>query len=161
MNIQLDWISISALFISFLALITSCVFSYLQMVHNRNSVIPIAVIEPEDYQERVAVRFDNVGTGPLIIKEFTVEKEGFLEKSLVQQMPYGINWTTFAEELDGRTIPVGGSIKLIEVESNDWQEIEKIRVALKDCIVKVKYTDVYRKEFIEVKKLDYFGRQYR
>lgn len=66
--------SICALFVSVLSIIITLVFSRLQVIHNKNSVKPISSIQFDDYEDKIAVTLQNVGTGPLIIKQLFLKE---------------------------------------------------------------------------------------
>lgn len=71
-NINSDYLmaltSIFAVIISIISMVFTVIFSVLQIKHNKNSVRPISAIKVTDYENKISVRIDNVGTGPLIIK---------------------------------------------------------------------------------------------
>lgn len=66
-------ISCVAIFISLLSLGTSIYFSHLHMKHNKNSVRPVSSIRLDDYENELAVKIKNAGTGPLIIKKLILK----------------------------------------------------------------------------------------
>ena len=61
--------SICAVFISIVSLVFAIISSFIQMKHNKNSIKPITDIRVQDYEDLLAVRIENVGTGPLVIKK--------------------------------------------------------------------------------------------
>ncbi len=61
--------SICAVVISTVSMVFTVIFSVLQIKHNKNSVRPISAIKVSDYENKISVRIENVGTGPLLIKK--------------------------------------------------------------------------------------------
>lgn len=151
--------SIFAVIISIVSMVFTVIFSILQIKHNKNSVRPISAIKVNDYENKISVRIDNVGTGPLIIKKLTLTNGIRTSSTLISMMPR-INqlWATFTENVDGWTIPVGGQITLIELNPKDEYVKRTIRNELSKIIVYLEYTDIYNTDFRDERKLDFFGR---
>ena len=152
-------ISICAVIISVISLITSIVFSRLQMKHNKNSVRPISSITVSDYEDDIAVKIKNVGTGPLMIKALKF-KDNLQESSVLISMMPKINqlWRTFTEAVDGRTIPVGGELVLLELIPESEEVKSEVRSKLAKITVILCYEDIYGTKFEDQRTLDFFGR---
>lgn len=151
--------STCALIISIISMIFTVIFSMQQLKHNKNSVRPISAIKLNDYENQIAVKLENVGTGPLTIKKLLFKNHSHESSTLISMMP-DINqlWNTFTETVDGWTIPVGGQLILLELcpESDDIKTL--IRNELSKITVFLEYTDIYNTEFQDKRLLDFFGR---
>ncbi|MDL2264498.1 hypothetical protein LJC31_07595 [Synergistaceae bacterium OttesenSCG-928-I11] len=151
--------------IEFFALLMSCIsvfsaifFSLSQQKHNKNSVKPICEIILGDYENKIEVRLENVGTGPLIIKELRCIKNDTTQSNLMHYLPRYNNYDVFVEEINDRTIPVNGRIVLVSC-SDPPEEIKKcLRASLKDVKISVEYVDIYGSQFTRSRELDFFGR---
>lgn len=92
-------ISCVAIFISLLSLGSSIYFSCLQIRHNKNSVRPVSSIRLDDYENELAVKIKNAGTGPLIIKKLIFKNKNYTSNSLISLIPLiEQNWDPFIEE---------------------------------------------------------------
>jgi hypothetical protein len=151
--------SLCAVIVSIISMIFTVIFSLQQLKHNKNSVRPISAIKTEDYENLIAVKLLNVGTGPLTIKKLTFKDESLESSTLISMMPE-INqfWNTYTEAADGWTIPVGGQLRLVELcpESDDTRKL--VRQKLSKITVFLEYTDIYNTEFQDKRVLDFFGR---
>ena len=155
--------SICAVIISMFSLVLTIITSFLQMKHNKNSIKPIADIRVQDYEDMIAVRIENVGTGPLVVKKliFTRDNDNREYSSLIEMMPYIKEpWATFFEKADGWKISVDGKIDLLELSPSLEESKESVREALSTITVSLTYTDVYGTVFKESRKLDFFGRHF-
>lgn len=151
--------SVCAIVISIISIVFTTTFSILQVKHNKNRVRPIASILLNDYENLLSVYIENVGTGPLTITKLTCSDGFRKENSLIELLPtVNQNWSTFCESIDGRTIPVGGQVVLVEIQPQDEKIRSKIRAALSKIEVSVEYSDIYNSKFIKRRKLSYFGR---
>jgi len=129
--------------------------------HNKNSVKPIAVIDLEDYDEKIAVTIVNSGTGPLIVKELSCKNKvtGVHAPDLIMLMPeIDQKWTATYQNIAEDTIGVGKEGKLIELNPKNNEIRQKIRVALKDISICLTYLDVYGTNFTKKQDLAFFGR---
>ena len=155
--------SMCAVIISTLSLVLTIVTSSLQIRHNKNSIKPIADIRVQDYENMIAIRIENVGTGPLVVKKlrFIRDNDNREYSSLIEMMP-SINepWVTFFEEADGWKIPVDRKIDLIELNPLLEKTKESVRRALSTITVLLTYTDVYGTVYKDSRKLDFFGRHF-
>jgi hypothetical protein len=153
--------SICAVFISIISIVFTVIFSSLQQKHNKNSVRPISAIKINDYEDKIAVRIDNVGTGPLIIKKALFINNTQKSSSLISMMPdIKQNWITFTEEIDGWTIPVNGKLTLIEIIPRNDETRNIIRKKLSEIEVKIEYCDIYNTKFNDERELAFFGRHF-
>ena len=152
-------ISICAVMISVLSLIASIVFSRLQMKHNINSVRPISSIRANDYEDNIAVKIANVGTGPLMIKSLKFKDALQESASLISMMPkIDQPWDDFTENANGWTLSVGGSLTLIELNPENNETKAVIRNRLSQITVLLDYEDIYGTKFNDRRTLDFFGR---
>jgi len=148
------------------AIIVAIVFSRLQQTHNINSVRPICEIDCSDYENLIAVKILNVGTGPMTISSLQCVQGDKKSSVLLDLMPdKNIVWDDYMENVDGRTIPVNGEITLIEKSFDDDsfnnENIKNdLRTILMNITIHVEYKDIYKKTFTKTRKLDFFGRHY-
>jgi hypothetical protein len=158
----LNWVSgnveIVALFVSFITVIFTVIFSLLQQKHNKNSVRPICEIIVSDYEDNIAVKITNVGTGPMTINKLRCKNSHEESDTLISLMPKVPIWKDFVGNVDGRTIPVEGKITLIEFIPQDYMTKKEVRKALKDIEINVIYSDIYKIKFKRSRKIDFFGR---
>ena len=151
--------SICTVIISVISLVTTIIFSRLQIKHNKNSVRPISAIKVSDYENDIAVKLENVGTGPLLIKRLRFKDRLRESSTLISMMPkIDQLWTTFTGAVDDWTIPVDGKLILLELipESDAVKDI--IRKKLANITVILQYEDIYGTKFYDQRKLDFFGR---
>lgn len=140
-----------------------------QEKHDRMSVRPLPYIAVGDYENRIYVKLQNNGVGPLIIKRVTIDGATEPNKPLIYAMPElpaKCAWTNFVEEVSGRSVPPGGEVFLIDLEESSSASRayfilarDKVRLALGALTVKVEHTDVYDTHLpAEARKLDWFHR---
>jgi len=132
-----------------------------QREHNRLSVRPLPEIKFKDLEGHQVVTLANHGTGPLIIKALGISKGGeIVADALIDLMPAHIkSWDWFVGSLNGRSVPVGGSIDLIEYKTISKSNQQAVRGALKDLSVHVIYCDIYNGDHpVYRKSLEWFGR---
>lgn len=154
--------SLFAVVVSIISVIFTVIFSLLQVKHNKNSVRPISSIQLCDYENLLSVKIKNVGTGPLTIKTLKVKDDHREAKELISLMPHiNQNWTTFIEEIDGSTIPVGGSITLVELHPDDDMVKQLVRKRLSKITVYLDYTDIFETKFHDERALTFFGRHFQ
>ena len=168
-------LSFCAVIVSVISLVSSIVFSRLQIEHNKNSVRPVSWIRVKDYEDDIAVIIQNVGIGPLKIKRLRFHNDDGVYPDLISMVrSIDQNWTTFVWTADGWTLPVNGELFLLEwkpagkelsVRDNvtyaqlDEKEIKaKLRAVLSKTTVLLDYTDIFGTEFHDQRKLDFFGR---
>lgn len=153
--------SIFAVIVSIISVIFTVIFSLLQIKHNKNSVRPISSIQLCDYEDLLSVEIENAGTGPLIIKTLKVKDDQREAKELISLMPHiNQHWTTFTEEVDGWTLPVGGSITLVELHPDDDIVKQLVRKKLSKITVYLDYTDIFATKFHDERALTFFGRHF-
>ena len=140
-----------------------------QETHDRMSVRPLVYLALGDYENRIYVKIQNNGVGPLILKRITIEGAAEPNKPLIEAMPElppKAEWTNFVEDIADRSVPAGGEVFLIDLEdgssaSHTYFKIarDKVRLALGTLTVKVEYTDVYDHPLpASVRKLNWFHR---
>lgn len=151
--------SVFAVIISIVSMIFTVVFSLQQLKHNKNSVKPISAIKVSDYEDELAVKLENVGTGPLTIKKLVFKNEVQESSTLITMMPpISQSWTTFTESVNGWTIPVGGQIIFLELHPQSNETKSLIRKELSKITVNLEYKDIYNTKFQDKRSLDFFGR---
>lgn len=154
--------AIFAVFISSISMIFAVIFGILQQKHNKNSVRPISMIRVHDAQNNIAVRIHNAGTGPLIIRRALFTSSTQTDSILLEMMPpIDQLWVTYTENIDGWTIPVNGSLTLIEIIPTSDRTRSVLRKALADIKVQIDYCDIYNTRFQDSRKLDFFGRYFK
>ncbi len=153
--------SVFAVIISIISMIFTVAFSLQQLKHNKNSVKPISAIKFGDYEDKLIVKLENVGTGPLTIERAVFKNEFQKSSSLISMMPpIDQPWTTFTESVDGWTIPVGGQLIFIELHPESDEIKSLIRKELSKITVYLEYMDIYNTKFQDERSLDFFGRHY-
>lgn len=155
-----DVTSVCAIVISIISIIFTTIFSILQVKHNKNSVRPISSILLNDYEDLLSVYIENVGTGPLTVRTLSCCDGLTTKSSLIELMPT-INqpWSTFCESIDGRTIPVGGRVILVEIQPEDDETRSKIRRKLSEIEIHIEYSDIYNSKFRDYRELSFFKRR--
>lgn len=156
------WIAITSIFaviISIISMIFTVIFSLQQLKHNKNSVKPISAIKFSDYEDVLAVKLENVGTGPLTIKRLVFKNETQESSTLISMMPpIDQLWTTYTESVDGWTIPVGGQLIFLKLHPESDETKSLIRKELSKITVYLEYMDIYNTKFQDKRSLDFFGR---
>lgn len=69
-------------------------------------------------------------------------------------------WTTFTESVDGRTIPVGSHLILLQLHPENEEIKSLIRKELSKITVTLEYADIYNTHFQDKRSLDFFGRHF-
>lgn len=138
-----------------------------QRAHNHLTVQPFPNIIVTDLQNKIRVKLSNNGTGPLIIKNFSVSNGNDNHDRIINfmpQRPEGIFWSIFAGSVVDRSVLPGNEIILIELigdsSSTKFSMFrENCREVLSKLSIEVTYTDVYARKFpFYIKSLDYFSR---
>lgn len=169
--------SVSSLILSVVAVVISIITYRSQKEHNKNSVRPILDIVLGDYEDDLYIRIVNCGVGPAIITGIECTRsyvgEVASSNSLVELMPHKarlqgksfnltvnmLSFSDFVEDITGRTISPGSGITLLQIKNPARNQIVVFRNYLKDCCVKVEYTDIYNSKPWDRKRLlDFFGR---
>lgn len=158
-----------ACLISFVSLYVSHKTAKHQETHDRMSVRPLVYVAVGDYENRIYVKIQNNGVGPLILKRITVVGAAEPDKPLIEAMPElppKAAWANFVEDIAGRSIPPGGEVFLIDLEEGSSASRasfslarDKVRLALGTLTIKVEYTDVYDQLLPPaIRKLNWFHR---
>lgn len=140
-----------------------------QAKHDRMSVRPLAYIAVGDFENRVYVKIQNNGIGPLIVERIVVDGAPDPAKPLINAMPElppGAAWTNFVEDISGRSVPPGGEVFLVDLEegssvSRDSFALARnmVRLALGHLTIRAEHTDVYDQHLpVAVRKLNWFHR---
>lgn len=153
--------SVFAVIISIVSMIFTVIFSLQQLKHNKNSVKPISAIKFSDYENELAVKLENVGTGPLTIKRLVFKNESKESPTLISMMPpIDQLWTTFTESVDGWTIPVGGQLIFLKLQPESDETKLLIRKELSKITIYLEYMDIYNTKFQDKRSLDFFARHF-
>lgn len=176
---MLEWISqhqtvviaistAAAVLISFVSIILAIATILINRKHNRISVRPLARIDVGDYENRLFVRVESCGVGPLIVSELIIARgHQAIGGQLIDQMPklpLPVRWSTFNSELKGRALRPGEGVTLLELEGSQQdgkfvQARNDVRRALGELTVKVKYEDMYGKKMKDAEReLSWFMR---
>ncbi len=135
--------------------------------HSELSVRPLAEVTVADYENSLRVKLRNHGIGPMIIIAVTVSDGKNAKSTILDWMPELPNdhgWTTFSDDLHGRTLAPGSEIVLIELTEYEGEEDfsecrDLIRQALAPLTVNVEFTDIYNTVMPpKIKRLSWFGR---
>lgn len=153
--------SVCAVIISIISMNFMIIFSIFQIKHNKNSVKPISAIKYSDYEDELTVKIENVGTGPLTIKKLLFKNDSKETSTLISLMPQ-INqlWTTFAESVDGWTIPVGSQLILLQLHPENEEIKSSIRKELSKITITLEYMDIYNTHFQDKQSLSFLSRHF-
>jgi len=147
-----------------------------QQEHNRNSVKPVCSIRLSALQTKIAINLHNVGSGPLIMKEFSCVScacaEGDGEsystpyKFLGNKKPEdNSNHECVFTDPSEMSIGAGESVNLVRFEQREGANEKQFREARYQLLkelgklkIFVKYEDVYRTTIFYDKSLKFFER---
>jgi hypothetical protein len=144
-------VAVLALLVSFLSIVLTVVSLYWTRQHNYKSLTPIASVPVSDYEDNVGVKIKNTGVGPLIIETFRATNGEKTEDDLISLMPdlpSGVLWDTFFDDLDGACIPPGEQLGVLQLKGDsDDSKFRKGRDAYRKALARItivlKYEDVY------------------
>jgi hypothetical protein len=144
-------VALLAFMISVLSVFFTWIALKQQRTYNSLSVRPLPYITVGDYENTIYVKIRNNGTGPLIVKSLTVPGAEVPSAPLVTNMPSlitGVDWTNFVGATEGRSIPVGGEMVLLELSDpnpskNFLLSRDRVRAALGKLSLTLDYTDIY------------------
>ncbi len=169
-NLASAFAAVVAVCISFLSILLTVISLGMQRRHNLKSVTPIANIELSDYEDLVAVKIRNSGTGPLIITRFDArDKNGNSAANLIRLMPdlsEGVYWDTYFENLENFSIIPSQSLTVLKFSGNDKDPLfcelrDTIRRCLSEMEVTLTYRDIYgRKMPKNQKDMKWFARHF-
>jgi len=165
MSMQSD---IPMVVITVAALFVAVYSSYLQRKQSFRSVRPVADFEVRQRPDKLLIRLENHGTGPMrIISVLFITRDGananhnlikLISKDLWDKTASDEPWRRYSGLLDGDTIPPGSGIRILKLEpTTDEQKdvVKEIKGELREIYVEVEYMDMYekkyfyRKEFID------------
>jgi hypothetical protein len=145
--------AVVALFLSLVSVVVSLSALKSQRTHNQLSVRPLAYVMLGDYENQLFVKLRNNGTGPMIVKSVEVLGAESPHRPLIEAMPDlpdNVSWTNFVEQFEGRSVPAGGELVLLDLssESSGSQPQfrmfrDKVRAALGNLSIRAEYTDIY------------------
>jgi hypothetical protein len=96
----------------------------------------------------------NNGLGVMIIKKVQFKDiDDRTENSILNFLPENIRLSHYIRETLGRTLIQGGKIVLLDLESDNYVNIEELRNVLSKLTVIVQFTNVYNKKFVKKRKL--------
>ena len=152
-----DPIAFCAVILSVASMALAVIFSQLQVVHNKKSILPVPSIQITNYKNNISVRIENVGTGPMIIKNINCvmrdkEQKEKHEKLLINFLPHEYTYVTcFFDEkiIPNFTIPVGSNMMLMKISAPNDTQRNNLREVLSKITIYIEYTDVYNSKFRE------------
>lgn len=158
--------TIASTLIATIAIAISIWTGWIQRQHNKLSVRPLPEIQLRDMIGHISVKLINNGTGPLIVKKFTViDCNNCAHKTLIDLMPpTSSGWTFFVHIMDNRSIAPNGEIILLELNYDPNNSEEKnpatlTRATLRDLKINLIYQSVYGNTLPQYEKeLKWFGR---
>ncbi len=143
--------AVCALVISLVSIVLAWSTARNQREHDIKSVTPFAHVSLGDYRERISVKLDNYGIGPLIIDRFSVtdgqrEKEDVI--SWMPGLPDGIVWNDYRGNPDRLAIPASGQIIMLQLIGNPQDKAflefrDQVRHILSKLKVTIAYHDIY------------------
>lgn len=146
--------SLGTVIISTLAFFVSIYVAISQNRFNKNSVRPICDISCVDYEDHIRVELINNGLGVMIIKNVQFKDvNDKIKTSIIDFLPGNIRLSHYIRETAGRTLIQGGKIVLLDLKSNNYADIEKLRNILSELTVIAHFTDVYNKKFSKERNL--------
>lgn len=154
--------------IAICALGASIYFGWCMRDHNRRSVKPIPYLSPNDYEDEIAVRLWNYGSGPMVLKNvhFRHAKKDLSGHliDIIPDQPDNLPFEDYTNIKPGRAILPGGCINLIQlsIDEDDPHALtyrDELRDFLGNVSVRVNYTDIYDSWFkAYTRYLDWFQR---
>jgi len=161
-------VAVAALFVSFLSIVLTVVSLYLTRRHYFKSLTPIASIPIWDHENNLEVTIKNTGVGPLVISSFRATRGDQTEDdliSLMPELPDGVLWTTFFDDLDGTCVRPGDQLIVLQLRGDNENPLfrdarDACRRALAQTNVVLSYKDIYGRRMPTVtKNLKWFGRR--
>ena len=156
-----------AVVIASISLITTFATLYIQRVHNRKSVAPVAEFTFGDYEGKIEVSIANKGIGPLIIDHLNVRVGGKIYGNLISLMPVppeGILWSDFTVEFEERCLSPGEELCILRLVGDSncstfGNYRDDVRRVLSQGSIQVEYSDVYSKSIKpKSRELNWFAR---
>lgn len=153
------------LIISGLSLILSLIFGFSQRRHNINSVRPIAAVKLNRKNGFIIMSIQNVGTGPLTIKELhfkhLTDDHDTLKWIIDKVDASKIDVERVIERsTKDWTIAVGTELTMLSIKAKDEETDSKIINLLFNTLIELTYIDIYNKKYkIKPHYLDIHGRR--
>lgn len=127
-----------------LAFIVAVFALWAQRKHNRLSVRPLAAVTCSDLEDRIIVTLVNNGTGPLVVEKLRIVRDReIMGDALYLELPDWMTFRWYVGNIDGRSIGVGKSIKLLVYDHPSDEFRAQVRRTLADLVVQVHYNDIY------------------
>ena len=148
------------------ALGVSLYFGWCMRDHNKKTVKPIPYISPNDYEDQIAVRLWNYGSGPMILKNVLfrhAEKE--LSGHLIDIIPNPscyLCFDNYTKIQPDRALLPGAYITLVQfsIHEDNAQAVkyrDELREFLGNVSGRVNYTDIYNSSFVAyTRNLEWF-----
>ena len=161
--------ALCGIFVSLLSILLTFAALLLQRRHNYKSVTPIASLPVADYENRLAVKLQNTGVGPLIVRRARVSDGSKEEDDIISFMPKpprGVFWKTFYDDLDGLAVRPGGEAVIIELDGDTSDKSfvvfrDQVRKAMSRLTITVDYKDIYDRSMpTKSRDLKWFGRHF-
>ncbi|MCP3907446.1 MAG: hypothetical protein GY712_05450 [Oceanicoccus sp.] len=150
-------VAVCALFVSVISIVIGALALRNQKIHNQKSVRPICSITYKNYLSEIVITVSNDGVGPMLVDALELIKNGKVYRRLKDLISpsfpsggeYTYKWVNFIQQ---RTIPVGGHIEIFcfhKTEGQtDFESVrDKVRKALTEVTISIKYSDIYGKDF--------------
>jgi hypothetical protein len=160
------FVEAASTFAAAIAAIFSFFVAYQANRQSKGSVRPLPFVMIGDFENDLSVSIHNFGVGPLIIEklEVTNSQIGEARGNIIEFMPDLIDgeaWDNFVQDnIVGRPIAPGGSMRLVRYLGDNPQNIKSIREALSRLTVTVIVSDVFGKKMPACSRaLTYFARQ--
>jgi hypothetical protein len=154
---EINW----ELVIAFTAILIGIYSLYTQRKHNILSFKPIPLIVRHNYLNIIRVRINNKGTGPLIIKSVSTEKDSVKAnnlKDLMPKRPKELSFVEFIKDFEDRAISPGEYITMIEFKIRDKNYkdyFNQLKIALNNTKITLFYTDIYNSKFKYFKEIKF------
>lgn len=146
------WFTSNGNSFSAIAALLACAVAFVTLIaqrqHNRLSVRPLAQVDFRDGESRLLVKLVNNGTGPLIVDSLSVWESGErIGDALIDALPEveGL-FEDFVANIDGRSIPAGGAIVLLDfIPEGESAAMDRfaLRKALARLEIRLTYRDIY------------------
>lgn len=146
-----NFVAISAVVISLIALFVSLWSLRVQRKHNKKTVRPAGHVQLHDSLQGLCVRIVNKGCGPMYIKEFTAVQNEIIKHNIVYHLPdvilNGITHQTHTEP-EGYWLVPGEELVLLKLQGDHTdqrfvQVRDSVRLILSQMVVRLTFCDVY------------------
>ena len=154
-----------SLIVSVLALLATFYQLHLQRVHNQKSVKPFAQIAFTDQNNLLAVRLHNNGLGPLVVSGFTFHRNSVIHSNIEGCLALDPKtyWHVTVNDAVQRVILPNSYLTVFEknLEKNTDEEKDDVREQLAPVTLRVRYRDIYDREFAVDRGFAWFARHFK